>query len=132
MVPAYVITQHSLLLAHHHKISIKISPNVRSDKNFALIISLFLWNKLQVIGDKTAWDTAVMLRLKGTDAIYEMEEKLGVKVKFLHVVRNPFDNIATFVLRHRDIQARTADPDIKVYTEHVWSGYTASTRSSLF
>ncbi|XP_078342171.1 uncharacterized protein LOC144628003 isoform X2 [Oculina patagonica] len=69
---------------------------------------------IQVIGDKTAWDTAVMLRLKGTDAIYEMEEKLGVKVKFLHVVRNPFDNIATFVLRHRDIQARNADPDIKI------------------
>ena len=66
------------------------------------------------MGDKTAWDTAVMLRQKGTDAIYEMEQKLGVKVKFLHVVRNPFDNIATFVLRHREIQARTADPDIKV------------------
>lgn len=55
-----------------------------------------------------------MLRLKGTAAIYEMEEKLGVKVKFIHVVRNPFDNIATFVLRHRDIQARNADPSIKV------------------
>ena len=55
-----------------------------------------------------------MLRLKGTDAVYEMEEKLGVKVKFIHVVRNPFDNIATFVLRHRDIQARNADPNIKV------------------
>ena len=55
-----------------------------------------------------------MLRLKGTAAIYEMEEKLGVKVKFIHVVRNPFDNIATFVLRHRDIQARNADPNIKV------------------
>jgi len=55
-----------------------------------------------------------MLRLKGTAAIYEMEEKLGVKVKFIHVVRNPFDNIATFVLRHRDIQARSADPNIKV------------------
>ncbi|KAJ7375665.1 hypothetical protein OS493_039738 [Desmophyllum pertusum] len=68
---------------------------------------------IQVMGDKTAWDTAVMLRQKGTDAIYEMERKLGVKVKFLHVVRNPFDNIATFVLRHREIQARTADPDIK-------------------
>lgn len=68
---------------------------------------------IQVIGDKTAWDTAVMLRLKGTATIYEMEEKLGVKVKFIHVVRNPFDNIATFVLRHRDIQARNADPNIK-------------------
>lgn len=55
-----------------------------------------------------------MLRLRGTAAIYEMEEKLGVKVKFIHVVRNPFDNIATFVLRHRDIQARNADPNIKV------------------
>ena len=61
-----------------------------------------------------------MLRRRGTDAIYEMEEKLGVKVKFIHVVRNPFDNIATFVLRHRDIQARNADPNIKVsYTNNL-------------
>ena len=81
-----------------------------------MISSLFLLNKLKVIGDKTAWDTAVMLRLKGTGGIYEMKEKLGVKIKFIHVVRNPFDNIATFVLRHRDIQARNADPNVKVYT----------------
>jgi len=74
---------------------------------------------IQVIGDKTAWDTAVMLRLKGTAAIYEMEEKLGVKVKFIHVVRNPFDNIATFVLRHRDIQARDADPNIKINASEI-------------
>ena len=67
-----------------------------------------------MIGDKTAWDTAVMLRLLGTRAIYEMKEKLGVNIKFIHVVRNPFDNIATFVLRHKDIQARTADPNVKV------------------
>ena len=73
-------------------------------------------NKPQVIGDKTAWDTAVILRLRGTQAIYEMKKKLAVKVKFIHVVRNPFDNIATFVLRHRDIQARTADPNVKVRT----------------
>lgn len=80
----------------------------------------FLCNIFKVIGDKTAWDTAVMLRRRGTDAIYEMEEKLGVKVKFIHVVRNPFDNIATFVLRHRDIQARNADPNIKVsYTNNL-------------
>lgn len=88
-----------------------------------MIFSLtFLYNNPKVIGDKTAWDTAVMLRLRGTNAIYEMEEKLGVKVKFIHVVRNPFDNIATFVLRHRDIQARNADPNIKVsYTNDALS-----------
>jgi len=43
-----------------------------------------------------------------------MEEKLEVKVKFIHVIRNTFDNIAAFVLRHRDIQGRNADPNIKV------------------
>lgn len=71
-----------------------------------------------------------MLRRRGTDAIYEMEEKLGVKVKFIHVVRNPFDNIATFVLRHRDIQARNADPNIKVsYTKNL--SFTHESRGTL-
>lgn len=74
---------------------------------------------IQVIGDKTAWDTAVMLRLLGTRAIYEMKEKLGVNIKFIHVVRNPFDNIATFVLRHKDIQARTADPNVKINASEI-------------
>ena len=43
-----------------------------------------------------------------------MKERLGVKVKFLHVIRNPFDNIATFVLRHRAVNARKRDHKIKV------------------
>ncbi|PFX18889.1 hypothetical protein AWC38_SpisGene16719 [Stylophora pistillata] len=74
---------------------------------------------IQVIGDKTAWDSAVMLRLHGTQAIYEMKNKLGVNIKFIHVVRNPFDNIATFVLRHKHIQARTADLNIKINASEI-------------
>ncbi|XP_022801175.1 uncharacterized protein LOC111338893 [Stylophora pistillata] len=83
------------------------------------VISVRFTNKLQVIGDKTAWDSAVMLRLHGTQAIYEMKNKLGVNIKFIHVVRNPFDNIATFVLRHKHIQARTADLNIKINASEI-------------
>lgn len=44
-----------------------------------------------------------MFCLRGIVVIYEMEEKLGVKVKFIYVVRNFFDNIVIFVLCYRDI-----------------------------
>jgi len=35
-------------------------------------------------------------------------------VKFVHVVRNPFDNIATMVLRERDIKERYGEHKLKV------------------
>ena len=40
------------------------------------------------------------------DAVHLLEEASGAKVKFVYVVRNPFDNITTMTLRHRDIKGR--------------------------
>ena len=48
------------------------------------------------------------------DNIHLLEKTAGAKVKFLHVVRNPFDNIATMVLQDRNIMARYDDRKLKV------------------
>ena len=55
-----------------------------------------------------------MKRTNGVDAVRLLEKTAGAKVKFVHVVRNPFDNIATMVLRIRDIKARYGEHKIKV------------------
>ena len=32
-------------------------------------------------------------------ALKELQQHLGISIKFIHVIRNPFDNIATMLLR---------------------------------
>ena len=51
------------------------------------------------------------------DAVHLLEKASGAKVKFVHVVRNPFDNIATMTLRHKDIRARGGQHKRKVLLE---------------
>lgn len=54
----------------------------------------------QVIGDKKAAQASgILINPEGIDSIKKLEQKLGVQVKFIHVIRNPFDNIATMALR---------------------------------
>ena len=48
------------------------------------------------------------------DAVRLLEKTAGAKVKFIHVVRNPFDNIATMVLQDRSIKERYGDHKVKV------------------
>ena len=48
------------------------------------------------------------------DAVRLLEKTAGAKVKFIHVVRNPFDNIATMALQHRSIKERYGDHKVKV------------------
>ena len=35
----------------------------------------------------------------------ELEETVGVPLKFIHVVRNPFDNIATMLVRRLESES---------------------------
>ena len=55
-----------------------------------------------------------MKRTNGIEAVHLLEKSAGAKVKFVHVVRNPFDNIATMVLRKRTIKERYGDHELKV------------------
>ena len=69
-----------------------------------------------MIGDKAGAFTAqAMLRDNAIDAVHLLEQTAAAKVKFVHVVRNPFDNIATMVLQHRDVKGRNGEHEVKVY-----------------
>ena len=58
-----------------------------------------------------------MNRGNSADAVKLLEKTAGAKVKFVHVVRNPFDNIATMVLEHRNVKARYGEHKIKVWSK---------------
>ncbi|XP_058964773.2 uncharacterized protein [Pocillopora verrucosa] len=54
---------------------------------------------IKVIGDKKGGGTANALRNKNRwSVLYEIQEVLQIPIKFIHVIRNPFDNIATIML----------------------------------
>ena len=55
-----------------------------------------------------------MLKDDAIDAIHFLQQAAGAKVKFVHVVRNPFDNIATMVLEHRNVKGRSGAHEVKV------------------
>ena len=68
-----------------------------------------------MIGDKSgAYSAIAMNRKNSVDAVHILEKTAGAKVKFVHVVRNPFDNIATMVLEHKNIKARHGEHRVKV------------------
>ena len=60
----------------------------------------FCYLFLKVIGDKQGGNTALALALLGTlNVLEEIHQVIQVPMKFIHVHRNPFDNIATMMLR---------------------------------
>jgi len=68
----------------------------------------------QVIGDKAGAYTARAMHKHGAfDAVRLLEKTAGARVKFIHVVRNPFDNIATMVLQRLRAR-REKDRGVKV------------------
>ena len=52
--------------------------------------------------------------IKAVDDVHRLEKTAGVKVRIIHVVRNPFDNIATMVLRNPKVRARYGQHKVKV------------------
>ena len=54
----------------------------------------------QILGDKVGWFTANFASTEsGRALLKELEDDYHVKAKFIHVIRNPFDNISTWALR---------------------------------
>ena len=62
-----------------------------------------------------------MKRKNAVDAVHLLEKTAGAQVKFVHVVRNPFDNIATMVLQDRHIMARYEEHKLKVRSRIVYT-----------
>ena len=54
----------------------------------------------QVIGDKKGGKTTNQLKkLNNVNALEEIKQVVEMPMKFLHVVRNPYDNIATMLVK---------------------------------
>ena len=80
---------------------------------------LFFLTTAQVIGDKTAWATSAVFLNKPNNVlkslVHNTENRYRVKMKFLHIIRNPFDIVSTITLRNTKQQAgRFADHTEKV------------------
>jgi len=58
------------------------------------------FRRLRVIGDKHG-DFALPALARRPDLIQKMTERVRTPLRFIHVVRHPFDNIATIALRDR-------------------------------
>lgn len=55
---------------------------------------------LQVIGDKHGPKSAKLLSDEtGRKIMTEIQDKLKVSIRLIHVVRNPYDNVATMAIR---------------------------------
>jgi hypothetical protein len=66
--------------------------------------------RLRVIGDKKAMGTTMRIR-KRPWLLDRLRETVGVPVKMIHIVRNPYDNIATMCWRARQEERRNATPE---------------------
>ncbi len=122
-------TLYAAMLNSHPKIAISneldvlgyVKRGMRRDQIYALILRndrLFTQNgcrwegydyqvagqwqgrfqKLKVIGDKRAGATSESLR-HNPELLPKLRQTVGVPVKMIHVVRNPYDNISTQALR---------------------------------
>lgn len=56
-------------------------------------------NDIYVIGDKKGGSSVDALR-KNPNLLNLLQERVNVPIKYIHVIRNPFDNISTLTMRH--------------------------------
>ena len=68
------------------------------------------------MGDKKGGGTTMELTEKPHkfDILEELNEAVGIPLKFLHVIRNPFDVISTWVLRLYNARLKVSDGTTKV------------------
>ena len=69
----------------------------------------------QVIGDKKGGDTSGLLVDPSKMSILEeINQVVQVPMKFIHITRNPFDNIATMILRMLRARNDVREAGVKV------------------
>lgn len=78
--------------------------------------------QIKVIGDKKSTSTSRSLSNKrSNERFLAMKDVLNVPVKFIHLIRNPFDNIATMVLRaaHSGLRMKAVESGLQLNTPTV-------------
>ena len=69
----------------------------------------------KVIGDKKGSGTAkALMDVNQTRVLEEINQVIQVPIKFIHVTRNPFDNISTMMLRATGSRDAVREEGVKV------------------
>jgi hypothetical protein len=58
------------------------------------------FDTLKIIGDKKGGVSSIMI-LKNPDLVAKLQEEIKKKLVFVHVIRNPYDNITTMSRKHK-------------------------------
>ena len=74
------------------------------------------YQNLEVIGDKKGGRSSIQL-LHNPQLLDHYRRALGLPIRFVHVIRNPYDNIATFSIKHEV----SLDAAVKTYFQLVKS-----------
>lgn len=68
-----------------------------------------------MIGDKSgAFTAGAMMKDDAVESVHLLEKVSVAKVKFVHVIRNPFDNLATMTLEEASVRKRDGEHKTKV------------------
>jgi hypothetical protein len=86
------------LILEHSKADAKIDRNIGGYSYKIPNQGQASFNQLKVIGDKNAPITTTRLCLEPT-LLESLYKKVGVPIKFIHVIRNPYDNIKTMATK---------------------------------
>ena len=79
-----------------------------------------------VIGDKKAAQAStILLQSEGRENLRDLERKLGTELKFIHVLRNTFDNIATLALRKAKVKKNKVQDNLE------FGGWSETFKSTL-
>lgn len=73
--------------------------------------------KIKIMGDKLAGQTSTVLR-DNPGLLEELHREMGIRIKILHIIRNPFDTITT--MAHRSLEKDPddiAEPDLSGFSE---------------
>jgi hypothetical protein len=74
-------------------------------------------DKILVMGDKLAGQTSKILR-EDPELLDELKQLVGIEIKIIHVIRNPFDTISTIAYRSLEKRPENIlDPDLTEFSE---------------
>ncbi|HEC43785.1 MAG TPA: sulfotransferase [Bacteroides sp.] len=73
-------------------------------------------DRIQIIGDKLGGKTSKIL-MNSPDLLDKLKTELGIDIKIIHVVRNPFDTISTMAKRSLEENTSTSkEPDLQGFS----------------
>ncbi len=78
------------------------------------------YKSIKIIGDKSGGSTTrYIINSKHASPVQNVKKQLGIPLKIIHIIRNPFDNISTMVTRTSNRNGKKIDSKLlKLKIEH--------------